>query len=284
MAVILKTQKSAVVDALRAVRNADDEISRLKENSWENQQRQLASLVESSEWRHGPAELLATFPHHVLAKARTGSVIQVEWASSEDGITLGRAVVHEMATPVADLGQELMETAKAAVDHILDEDFDAAEPMIETIAEALDSGGDLQRRVQNEITVRSLKRDAWWHQMVGVREEIENLIPQPELAEEDGVARSVNGLLIFLKEAAGDAATSIRALDTADDSADLVSLAADIAEDAQRAVAALSNVDIKNQDEALQIYEAVMAATPRLLNGIAFLNELAQEPDPAQQG
>jgi hypothetical protein len=283
MAVILKTQKSAVVDALRAARNADDEFSRLRENSWEKRQADLTRLVESPDWRYGPAELIATFPHHALAKASTGAVVQVEWTySKNEGVTLGRTVVHEMATPVADLGQELMETAKAAVDHILDEEFDDAQPMIATIAEALDSGGDLQRRVQNEITIRSLKRDAWWHQVVGIREGIEEMIPQPEMEDDEGIAKSVNSLLIFLKEAAGDAATAIRALDAADNSADLASLAGDIAEDINRAVTTLSGANLRNHEEALQLYEAVMAATPRLLNGIAFLNELVQGPDPEQ--
>jgi len=286
MAITLKTQKSVVVDALRAARNADDEISRLKENSWEHAQSKLVAALDSPNWKHGPAELVATFPHHALAKTVSGSVVQVEWCvTPEQGVTLGRAVIHEMSTPVSDLGRELMETAKSAIDCIIDEDFDSAEPMISSIADALDTGGDLQRRVQNEITVRSLKRDAWWHQVVGIREGIEDLIPQPVLETDEDLIKTVNDLLRFLKEAAGDAAKVIKLLDESDKSRDLISLADDIAEDIQRAIGALAHANLSNHEEALQLYEAVMAATPRLLNGIAFLSELGQEANSeAQEG
>ena len=277
MAVVLKSKATTVVDSLRAARNADDEFARLRENSWEARRTTLTSLVEAANWRHGPAELLATFDHHVVVKAPNGAIVQVEWSHDEEGnSSLGRAVVHETATPVADLGQEIMETAMAAVDHILVEDYEGAQPMIASMAEALDSGGDLQRRVMNEVTVRSLKRDAWWHHVVGEREGIESRIPQPTMEDEDSIAKSANDLLIFLKEAATEAAVSMRTLAGSTCAEDIDSLAFDIAEDAQRAIAALSGANLKNQDETLQIYEAVMAITPRLLNGIAFLGELTQ--------
>ena len=83
MAVVLKNQ---VVDQLRASRSADDAISRIQENSLEQQRKRLVSLVESPNWRFGPAELLATFPHHLVAKDPAGNVVQVEWSmNSETG-------------------------------------------------------------------------------------------------------------------------------------------------------------------------------------------------------
>jgi hypothetical protein len=285
MAVTLRHNKSAVVDSLRAARNADDELSRLQENSWEHKRKTLAALVESANWRYGPAELIATFPHHLIAKAPSGHIVQVEWEVTDGKLSLGRTVVHEMATPVADLGRELMETAKSAVDHILEEDYEGAQPMISTMAEALDSGGDLQRRIQNEITVQSLKRNAWWHGIVGERDGIEEMIPQPNMEDDESISKSVNDLLIFLREAAVDGVNILHKLEGTAEAKDLEIVATDIGEDIERAMAALSGVNLRNQEESLQIYEAVMAATPRLLNGIAFLSEfLAEEQEPAQEG
>jgi hypothetical protein len=274
MPVVLKNQ---VLDQLRAARAADDTISRLKENSWESQRTTLVRMVESPNWRFGPAELLATFPHHLVAKDPAGNVVQVEWfQDSETGkTTLGRAAVYESSTPVADLGHEVMETARVAVDSILDEDYDGSASMIASIAEALDAGGDLQRQINNEVTVRSLTRDAWWHGVVGLREGIEEQVPAPV----DDVQRSVTDLLAFLKEQASALSLAARQLDTTEKATDIEALARDIAEDVERAVSALLNLDRRATDEVVAVYEAVMAATPRLLNGIAFLTELSETTD-----
>ncbi len=280
MPIQLKSQKSAVVDALRSARNADDELSRLKENSWEKQRTDLVRLVEGANWRYGPAELLATFPHHAVAKAPNGNLVQVEWSRGKDGsVSLGRAVIHETVTPVADLGQELMETARSAVDTILSGNLEAAQPMITTIAEALDSGGDLSRRIDTEVTLRSLTRNAWWHQVVGIREGLEDKIPAPTTEGEDFVSRSINDLLLFLKESATEASDAMRALSNSDSEGDIESLARDIAEDASRAISALVAADTSKQEEALKVYEAVISTTPRLLNGIEFLKDLVDEDD-----
>ena len=69
----------------------------------------------------------------------------------------------------------------------------------------------------------------------------------------------------------------MRELADSDVESDIESLARDVAEDVERAISALMGVDSNQQEEALQIYEAVMAATPRLLNGIEFLKDLAQD-------
>lgn len=269
MSIVLKNQ---VVDQLRAARAADDTISRLKENSWETQRMRLVRLVESSNWRFGPAELLATFPHHLVAKDPAGNVVQVEWSIDDktNMVSLGHATVYESSTPVQDLGHEVMETARTAVDKILDGDFDASAPMIASIAEALDAGGDLQRQINNEVLVRSLTRDAWWHGVVGLREGIEEKIPAPV----EDVQRAVTDLLAFLKEQASALSLAARQLDTSETASDIESIAHDIAEDVGRAITALLNLDRRATDEVVAVYEAVMAVMPHLLNGIAFLTEL----------
>jgi hypothetical protein len=270
MPVVLKNQ---VLDQLRASRDADDAISRLRENSWEVQRKKLVRLVESSAWRFGPAELLATFPHHLVVKDPGGNVVQVEWTTDGEGtLGLGRANVYESTTPVADLGHEVMETAKAAVDKILNEDYDSATPMIASITEALDAGGDLQRQIHTDVTVRSLTRDAWWHGVVGLREGIEEQVPAPT----EDVQRSTTDLLVFLKEQAAVLSVAARQLDGSDIASDVTSLARDVAEDMGRAISALMGLDRRNEAELIKVYEAVMTAAPQLVNGIAFLNELTE--------
>lgn len=273
MAVALK---NTVVDQLRAARSVDDAMSRLRENSWEVQRSNLLRLVESTSWRFGPAELIATFDHHLLAKAPNGDIVQVEWARDNDGLTLGRAVVHESATPVADLGYEVMETARSAVDRILDEDYDGVTPMIASIAEALDAGGELQRQISNEVTVRSLTRHAWWHDMVGLDEDVVERLP--DVTPED-INRSTTDLLVFLKEQASALAVTARQLDSVGVSQEIESLATDVAEDVHRAISALMNLDRRRTGEVTKIYEAVMTAAPQLLSGIAYLTQLSEDSE-----
>lgn len=269
--------KNSVVDQLRAARSANDAISRLRENSWEVRRTSLLRLVESTEWRFGPAELIATFDHHALAKAPNGDIVQVEWAHNDDGsISLGRAVVHESATPVADLGHEIMETARTAVDKILDDNFDAATPMIASITEALDSGGDLQRQINNEVLVQSLTRRAWWHDVVGLDEATTEQLPA---VNTEDVQRSATDLLAFLKEQATLLSQTARQLDGKKTGQEIESLATDVAEDVQRAITALLNLDRRRVAEVTKIYEAVMTATPQLLSGIAFLTHLSEGSD-----
>lgn len=279
MPVVLKSQQAAVVDALRAARHADDELSRIKENSLEAQRVALASLIESSDWKFGPAQLLATFSHHLVCKDGNGNLVQVEWERKDNSYVLGRATVHESATPVADLGHELMETARLTVDLILNEDYETAQPMIGALTEALELGGDLHRRVSNEITLRSLTRSAWWHNEVGDREGIVEKIPHPQTEGEDAVNKSVDCLLIFLKESATEISAVLRALAKSNLTKDVESLASDIAEDTGRAISALMGVH--TPEEKVKMYEAVMSTAPRLLNGIEFLKELSKKQEAA---
>ena len=269
--------KNAVVDQLRAARAVDDTLSRLRENSWEVQRTSIVRLVESNEWRHGPAELIATFDHHALAKAPNGDVVQVEWHRDDDGATsLGRAVVHESATPVSDLGYEVMETARTAVDKILDEDYESAAPMIAGITEALDAGGDLQRQIGNEVLVQSLTRCAWWHDVVGIQEDANTQLPDVTIED---IQVSTTDLLVFLKEQASELSVIARQFDVAGASQEVETLVTDVAEDVQRAISALMNLDRRRTAEVTKIYEAVMTASPQLVSGIAFLKNVSEQSD-----
>jgi hypothetical protein len=275
MAVQLK-QASTVIESLRASRRADDEISRLRTGSLEESLGVVRKLVESTGWKHGPAALIATFPHHVVARTADGNLVRVEWSSAKSGITLGRATIFESATPAPDIGDELFHTAAAAVDRIMSEDYESLDPMISSMTEALDTSGDLNRRLTTEITLRAIKRDAWWHNVV--REHYEGELVQaapPRNQGPDVIRESFDDLLKQLRESAGSVSVSLRAIDKMPADPGVSSIATDIASDVTNAVSALMNVESNNPQEMAAVYESVLSVSDYLLTGAKFLTQIA---------
>jgi hypothetical protein len=185
----------AIIEKLRTVRNADDALSELRSRSLEARRDRIAEALADPEWAAGPAELLYTYPSHAVAK-KDGMVMRVAVEEKDGKIELGKIEVHEIGESVHDVGQEVIETARVAVQHILDEQFEDAAPMVASVANALSYKGDLRRKVQTEIAKRSISRDAWWHNVVrehmGDRASVE--IPAPR-------ANDLSGSIDELKEA-----------------------------------------------------------------------------------
>jgi hypothetical protein len=275
MAVHLKRDTPTVIESLRTARRADDATSRLRENSFEAHTDGVRRLVESTSWKYGPAELVATMPHHAVAKTSDGKLVRVEWSKDpERGYLLGSAKVFESRTPAADLGAELFETARVAVDKILDGDHDGLDTMISTMAEALDaSGGDLQRRLTTELSLRSIRRDAWWHKVVDDHFGSER--PHPPIVDESNPSEAMGALLHSLKEAASVASASLRIIDGTSPDEGLTTVAHDIAQDIAHAMAAVMNVDRENETEMVNVYETVVSVSGHLLNGAEFLAQIA---------
>lgn len=282
MPVVLRTQ-GQVIDDLRASRKADDVLTRLQEGSLEQQREQIRDLVESTDWRYGPATLLATHRNHAVTKTREGHLVKVEWhLSPEDfSIKLGRAKIHEMQTPVADLGHEVIETAKTAVDHILDENFDDVRPMMTSIASALDVGGSLRRRIETDLTVRSVGRTAWWRSIIEDRSDYEGKLPEPVTEGENPLSESVSGLLTCLHDVASSFTGLIRGIDQVEGEKpdDLEPFVRDVAEDLQQSIRVLSGVDLQDEASMLPVYEAVMGVLPYFFNALGLLAELANAPN-----
>jgi len=270
---------STVIDSLRSSRRASDTVSSLREGSMEHSCERVRQLIESSAWKHGPATLVATFHHHAVARTTNGNLVRVEWSADQatGDVQLGAAKVFESPTPVADIGHELFATAKAAVEKIFAEDFDGLDPMISSITEALDVSGDLQRRVVTEVAVRAIRRNAWWHHVVSEHYE-GNLLqpPAPQTEGADVIARSVDELLATLKQAATSVAESARELDKMSPDKGVTAIASDVAQDVTNAIAALMNTDKNNQQESVNVYEAVVTVSNYLLSGADFLAKIAQ--------
>jgi len=242
----------------------------------------LRKVVESTEWEHGPAEVVATYPYHVVVKTQGGKLVRVEWTTNLTGpleeqgqIVLSNAKVFDTPTPVNDLGEEVFATAKAAALAIMDDDFDTAGPMLSRLREARNVGGDLDRRLQTEVALRSVNRGAWWHSVVAEQiTEVE--VPDPVTEGEDVIRRSFDALFDCLREAASNVSSAIKRLATRDLDIVAEQLAQDVAADVRHAVEAMLRTDRTNENEMVKVYESVGAVAGHLLAGTEYLTQMTQ--------
>ena len=264
---------AAVISQLRSARKVEDTLSVLKRSSLEARASRIAEALASPEWAAGPAQLIATYTHHALAE-KDGILMRVRISEEDDKILLGRVEVHEIPESVSDVGNEVMETAKVAVDHILSENYTEASPLIASIANAMSYQGALKQRIQTEVAKRSIQRDAWWHSVVkehlGENAKVE--IPAPQANVED----SITALKHKLVEAAQVAAVAINTLSDDETVSEAIEEAAkDIAADLKYAIQALSGVDTESVNDMNGIYEGVASMAGYLMMGVEFLGSLA---------
>lgn len=273
---------SLAVDVLRSVRGHEDPVlAKLKAESMEARRERVAQAAARSDWPGGPAELIATFPHHALV-SKNGAQMRVRINEQADGsITFDKIEVFGLPQPAPDVVGEIFETAKAAVDKILDEDIEGAEPMVAAIASTIYTSGDLHRRVSAEVAKRSINRTAWWHQVV--REHMDRLgtvepitIPAPN--NEKALAEAIETLKAALIAEATIASEAIKKLDGVSSvPAAIQEAAKDIVADLKYAIQALSGVTkAASVDETTGIYEGVGAVANQLRLGTRFLASLSE--------
>ena len=271
---------SALISALRTSRKVDDIAERLKEGSLEARFGRIAEAMLDPEWSAGPATLIATYPHHAVAD-KNGVIMKVGIKESDEGIEFGKVEVFDIPTSVTDLGQEVMETALAAVDHILDEDFEGATPMIASIANALSVQGSRKSQIETEIAKRGVTRQAWWHSVVAARMEgVEVPLPKPREGGDqlEDLGGSCSDLAEHLAEAAASVAESLKTFDENDATPkEIVDLARDVVEDLKDSIHALATADRENADELAGVFEGVGSVAGHLLLGVQFLKSLAEQ-------
>lgn len=277
-----------VLDTLRSVRKADDAIDRLKAESLEARFGRIAEAMQNPEWAGGPAELIATYPKHAVA-SRGGMLMRVRVTESDDGIfTFDKMEVLQLPAPTGKIGEEVMETAKAAVDLIFENKFDEAAPMVRAIANALFTSGDLRREIMTEVAKRSVSRSAWWHPVV--KEHLENIgqpceeadysIPADTTGED--LVKAVDNLRESLQATAKHAAAAIVRLSEMKDIPSTVSSAAsDIAADLKYAIQALSGADRQCDEELAGVYAGVSSVANQLRFGARFLESLTDKEEGA---
>lgn len=266
---------AAVISSLRSARKVEDTVSVLKQSSLEARASRIAEALADPTWGAGPAELVATYPHHALAE-KNGILMRVRISEEDDKILLGRVEVHEIPESVGDVGAEVMETAKVAVDHILAEDYSSATPLVASIANALNYKGALKQRIQTEVAKRSIQRDAWWHSVV--REHLGDDAKVEIPAPAQDVMESITTLKDTLVKNAQFASVAIKKLSEDDSISEAIEEAAkDIAADLKYAIQALSGVDTESVNDMNGIYEGVASMAGYLMLGVKFLGDLAHE-------
>jgi len=275
------TNESAIIETLRAARGEVDLVTKLKEGSLESRRERIVEALKSGDWEGGPAELVATYPHHVVAR-KDGALMRVQVTESEDGFKFGKVDVFSLPMPAEDIGAELMATAQVAAELVLKEDYEAATPMIRGIAGTLDVKGDLHRRLSMAVQIKSLGRKTWWQDTISEQfagEEVE--LPSPaesKLADASAaLAESIDRLLSIVKESSINAVAALKLFsETTGNHNGADDCAADIAEDLKTAMTILNGVNRDDLDEMTRVFEEVKRAVPRLLAGVNFLTHLTK--------
>jgi len=272
------SSNSTIAEALRDARGEVDLITKLKEGSLEARRQRIVEALGSDDWDGGPAELIASYPHHIIAR-QDGVIMRIPVSEADEGyLIFGKADVFSVPTPVDDIGVEVMETAKAAVELILGEDYESATPMVRGIAGAMDVKGDLHRRISMAVQLKSLGRKTWWEETISEQYAHDAEIPQWDGANESTASEAINSLDKILKEGAAQAVSALRVLHTTGKrDTGAIECVDDIAEDLKSAISILNNVDRTNQKEMLQVHEEVRQVVPRLLAGINFLSHISHE-------
>ena len=265
------SKSAAIAETLRAVRGETDIITKLKEGSLEARRERLAEALRDPNWDGGPADLIATYPHHVIAR-KEGVLMRIQVVEDESSIRLGRAEVFSLPAPVEDVGAELMKTAAAAAELVLKEDYDAAQPMIRSIAGALDIKGDYHRRLKLDLGLRSLGRRTWWHDTIS-----EQFAADVKLPETTDPVTALDGVANLLKESSASAAAALKQLssDSSPKYRNALECARDIAEDLRSAITTLADVNRDDREEVIRVCEELGRVMPRLLAGVNFLKHLS---------
>lgn len=265
---------AAIAEALRAARGEVDLVSKLKEGSLENRRARIEEALSSADLEGGPAELVATYPHHVIAR-KAGVLMRIPVSEADGKVTFGKADIYSVPTPVNDIGTEVMETAKSAVDYVLSEDYESATPLIRGIVGALDVKGDLHRRLSMAVQLKSLGRKTWWQETISEQFSDGVEAPSPiESKEVSEMAVAIDGLAKLMRESSTNAVAALKELSEDGHNTGAIECAGDIAEDLKSALSILNDVNRSDLAEMLQVYEEVRQVVPRLLAGINFLSHL----------
>lgn len=275
----MTNENADLIDSLRNVRGAEDIISRLKAGSLEARRERISDALKSESFEHGPAELVATYPKHVVAQ-REGVLMRISLDESEDAIRFGKVEIYHVPVPATDIGAEILATANAAVDSILAEDMEAVTPMVASIARALDIKGNLQQQIEADVRLRFLTRDAWWQDVVAENFEGEVNLPQPRsldgVDEKTLLVGSLDDMLSVIRTEAAEATRALKKLAERKDVLPVyVECANDICEDIKSAITALIDVDRDSAEEMQKVYSTVERVAPRLIQGSKFLVQLA---------
>lgn len=269
-------QKEAeIIDKLRSARAADGVIDRMKASSMESVVEGIGGQLASESFSHGPARIVGSYGtvRYVVAQNDRGETLRVPVTQEEDAHVLGKPQVFESALPPQDIASEVLETAKTAADAIMSEDFDAAGPMLSSMARAIDVGGDLSRRLNLEIDLQSVLADRWYNKLVS--ESFSGTIEHPvaEAIDESEVDGALSRISEALIAQLSDVQEKLRTV--SDPSYGLEEIAESVISDV---ICALSVAKLAESDqEKFRVFESLSSVYDRLSSGLGYLAQLSEQ-------
>ena len=282
----MKQYETPVAEHLRSIRGADDVISRLRHQSIEGKAERIAEAL-ASDPKFGHAKLNGVYGkiNLVLASNEEGQTFQVKVNEDGDTIKLGRVTICETAIPVQDVAEEILKTASYAAEAILSENREKTPQLMSAIAKALDTKGDLRRRVELELDLQTIKGGRWYDSVVSEHYAGEEPdVPSVEIDESEDIdvvelmKTSISVLdnrmrseLALAGQAFAEAQTNGKVIDKT-----VLDAAQSVVEDMKRALDALNNVDLTNEQEMGKVFECVASQAPRLIKGARFVVQLVQ--------
>ena len=274
---------TTIIDMLRSSRGADDILQRLKENSLEARKEKIAEAVASEDWEYGPADLIYTYDHHVLA-SKDGHLVRAAVSESKEGkVHLTNIELFSTPTPVNDLAFEVMETAKSAVEAILNEDFEKSDEMITSILKSANVRGDLERRLSIELSQRSLSRDPWYTSFYGIKEnkEFTRVVNEEETGE---VIELVDHLVSVFRTSLSEAVVALKDLESKKIDENTEKFAKDLIEDVKLIINTLQSLNRDDRTELVRVYESIASISDRYLSGLAHLAKKVDSAEPIDMG
>tara|TARA_R110000824_G_scaffold146946_1_gene316145 strand:- start:486 stop:1343 length:858 start_codon:yes stop_codon:yes gene_type:complete len=272
-------QESTVADQLRAVRGATDVLSILRSGSIAGKTDKIAEQLEDG------VEIQNVYGdiREILATNERGETLRIHVQETKDQIKLGNTEVLEVSQPVVDVAEEVLKTATEAAHLILNEDYETASPMVEAVARSLDVKGDLQRRVNMELDVASIRRSRWYDEVV--QEQYKGDEPDlPAFIMDEGdalesVRSSVGELADLLENELGAASVAFKNASGKEIKPTILDAARSVVEDMKHALRALRTADKDNEREMLKVYEGIVEHASRLVKGTRFVVQLVQKAD-----
>ena len=149
---------NSISDTLKTARTNSDTVTRLREGSLNKQIEDITEALASPEFSHGPARLVGAYGKITsVVGTRNGVTFRAAVEEREGKLVLGEHVeTFHVSLPTCDLASGVLESARIAVDHVLDGNVEDARITVESIARALNVKGDLGRQVRLSVNRQAL--------------------------------------------------------------------------------------------------------------------------------
>lgn len=272
-----------VVETLKAARGNQDTVARLREGSLNKQIADISEALASPEFPLGPAELVGAYGTIKTVVGRKGPVTFRAYVEEREGqLVIGENIeTFDVALPVSDMAADVLQVAKAAVEHVLDGDYEKATSQFEEISRSLDVRGDLSRKLRVAVNRQAIAVTAPWYAPVVEDqyqgEAVEVVVLDPEATDETERFRlACEELQTLIQDGLSETSAAFKSAEDVELPPEHALMAHDIIRDARRAVRCLEDADKSNYDEMASVFETVQARAGSLLKGLRFLAQIVE--------